>query len=121
MFKLDLEKVEGTRDQIANIRWVREKAKELKTIHFCFTDHSLWLCGSQQTGKFWKRWEYQNTLPASWETCMQVKKQQLEPDMEQQTDSKLGKKYTDDTTLMAESKELKNFLMKVKEESKMLA
>ena len=39
------------------------------------------------------RWEYQTTLPASWETCMQVKKQQLEPDMEQQTGSKLGKKY----------------------------
>ena len=54
-------------------------------------DHSLWLCGSQQTGKFWKRWEYQNTLPASWETCMQVKKQQLEQDMEQRTGSKLGK------------------------------
>jgi len=43
-------------------------------------------------GKFWKRWEYQITLPASWDTCMQVKKQQLEPDMEQQTGSKLGKK-----------------------------
>ena len=39
-------------------------------------------------GKFWKRWEYQTTLPASWETCMQVKKQQLELDMEQQTGSK---------------------------------
>ena len=38
-------------------------------------------------GKFWKRWEYQ-TWPASWETCMQVKKQQLELDMEQQTGSK---------------------------------
>ena len=37
------------------------------------------------------RWEYQTTLPASWEICIQVKKQQLEPDMEQQTDSKLGK------------------------------
>ena len=44
-----------------------------------------------QTGKFLKRWEYQTTWPASWETCMQVKKQQLEPDMEQQTGSKLGK------------------------------
>ena len=43
--------------------------------------------------KFWKRWEYQITLPAFWETCMQVKKQQLEPDMEQQTGSKLGKEY----------------------------
>ena len=51
------------------------------------------LCGSQQIGKFLKRWEYQTTLPASSETCMQVKKQQLEPDMEQQTGSKLGKKY----------------------------
>ena len=47
----------------------------------------------QQTGKFFKRWEYQNTLPAFWEICMQVKKQQLleldmELDMEQQTGSK---------------------------------
>ena len=39
-------------------------------------------------GKFWKRWEYQITWPASWETCMQVRKQQLELDMEQQTASK---------------------------------
>ena len=39
-------------------------------------------------GKFWKRWEYQTTWPASWETYMQVRKQQLEPDMEQQTGCK---------------------------------
>ena len=39
-------------------------------------------------GKFWKRWEYQTTWPASWETCMQVRKQQLEVDMEQDTGSK---------------------------------
>ena len=44
-------------------------------------------------GKFWKRWEYQTTWPASWEICMQVRKQQLEMDMEQQTGSKLGKVY----------------------------
>jgi len=43
-------------------------------------------------GKFFKRLEYQTTLPASWETYMQVKKQQLKPNMEQQTGSKLGKK-----------------------------
>ena len=43
---------------------------------------------SQQTGKFFKRWEYQTTLPVSREICMQVKKQQLEPDMEQQIASK---------------------------------
>ena len=39
-------------------------------------------------GKFWKRWEYQTTWPACWETCMQVRKQQLELDIEQQTGSK---------------------------------
>ena len=44
-------------------------------------------------GKFWKRWEYQTTLSASWEICMQVKKQLLEPNMEQQTSSKLGKEH----------------------------
>ena len=43
--------------------------------------------------KFWKRWEYQTTLAASWEMCMQVKKQKLELDMEQQTASKSGKEY----------------------------
>ena len=45
--------------------------------------------------KLWKikRWELQTTLPASWETCIQVRKQQLEPEMDQQTGSKLGKEY----------------------------
>ena len=47
---------------------------------------SVWVTANY--GKFWKRWEYQTTLPASWEICMQVKKQELELDMEQQTDSK---------------------------------
>ena len=45
------------------------------------------------SGKFFKTWEYQTTWPASWEICMQVRKQQLELDMEQQTGSKLGKEY----------------------------
>ena len=44
---------------------------------------NFWVCGSQQTGKLWKRWEYQTTWPASWEICMQVRKQQLELDTEQ--------------------------------------
>ena len=44
-------------------------------------------------GKFWKRWEYQTTWPASWKTCMQIRKQQLELDMEQQTGSKEEKEY----------------------------
>ena len=52
---------------------------------------TVWI--TTNCGKFWKRREYQTTLPASWEICMQVKKQQLGPDMEQQTDSKSGKEY----------------------------
>ena len=51
------------------------------------------MSGSTNYGKFWKRWEYQTPWPASWEICMQVKKQQLELDMEQQPGSKLGKEY----------------------------
>ena len=43
--------------------------------------------------EFLKRWEYQTTWPASWEICMRVKKQQLEPDIEQRTGSKLGREY----------------------------
>ena len=51
------------------------------------------LCVSQQSGKFLKKEEYQTTLPASCEICMQIKKQQLEPDMEQRTGSKLRKEF----------------------------
>ena len=80
----------GTRDQIANIRWIREKAREFqKNIYFCFIDYAkafVWITIS--CGKFWKRWEYQTIWPVSWETCMQARKQQLELDMEQQTGSK---------------------------------
>ena len=54
---------------------------------------SLWVCRSQPTVKFWKRSEYQTTFPASWEICMQVKKQQFKLDVEQQTGSKLGMAY----------------------------
>ena len=52
---------------------------------------TVWI--TTNCGKFFKRWEYQTTLLASWEICMQIKKQQLEPDMEQWTSSKLGKEY----------------------------
>ena len=52
---------------------------------------TVWITANY--GKFFKRLEYQTTLPFSWEICMQVKKQQLELDMEQQTGSKLGKEY----------------------------
>ena len=49
--------------------------------------------GIQSNYYVWKRWEYQTTWPTSWETCMQVRKQQLELDLEQQTSSKSGKEY----------------------------
>ena len=81
----------GTRDQIANIRWIIKKAREFqKNIYFCFIGYAKSFdCVNQATcGRFWERWEYQTTRPASWETCIQVRKQQLELDMEQQTGSK---------------------------------
>ena len=81
----------GTRDQIANIHWIIEKAWEFqKNIDFCFIDYAkpLTVGITINCGKSWKRWDYQTTWPTSWETCMQVKKQELELDMEKQTDSK---------------------------------
>ena len=90
-------KSRGTRDQIANICWIIEKAREFqKNIYFCFigyakafdcVDHNkLW--------KIHKWWEYQTTWLASWEICMQVNKQKLELDMvPEQTGSKSGKEY----------------------------
>ena len=81
----------GTRDQIANIHWIVEKAREFqKNIYFCFIDYAKafdWV-DHNNCEKFFKRWDYQTTWPASWETYMQVRKQQLELDMEQQTGSK---------------------------------
>ena len=76
----------GTRDQIANIRWIMEKIREFqKNIYFCFIDYAkAFDCVDHiNCGKFWKRLEYQATWSASWEICMQVRKQQLELDMEQ--------------------------------------
>ena len=81
----------GTRDQIANIRWIIEKQESSRktSISALLTMPKLltvWI--TRNCGKFWKRWEHQITWPASWETYMQVRKQQLELDMEQQTGSK---------------------------------
>ena len=85
----------GTRDQIANIHWIIEKVREFqKNIYFSFIDYAkAFVCITTNCGTFFKRWEYQTTLPASWEMCMQVRKQQLELDTEQQTGSKSGKEY----------------------------
>ena len=59
-----------------------------------------WNCGSVKMGEGEFEEDYQTTWPASWETCMQVKKQQLEPDVEQQTGSKLRKDYVKLVTLL---------------------
>ena len=81
----------GTRHQIANIHWIKEKAREFqKNIYFCFIDYAK-AFDCVDHNKLWKilkEMEYQTTWLASWETCMQVRKQQLELDMEQQTGSK---------------------------------
>ena len=84
----------GTINQIANIRWIIGKANEFqKNIYFCFLDHVKAFDFTTNSGKFLKRREYQTTLPASWETFMQVEKQQLELDIEKWTGLKLGKEY----------------------------
>ena len=88
MFKLVLEKAEPPEIKLPNIRWIIENEFQ-KNICYCFIDYAkafVWI--TINCGKFWKRWEYQTTWPASWEICMQVRKQQLELDMEQQTGSK---------------------------------
>ena len=81
----------GIRDQIANICWIMEKAREFqKNICFCFMDYAkAFDCADHN--KLWKILKVMGistTWPASWETYMQVRKQQLELDMEQQTGSK---------------------------------
>ena len=84
----DFRKGRGTRDQIANIHWIMEKGREFqKNIYFCFIDYAKALdcVDHNKLWKFWKTWEYQTTWSASWEICMQVRKQQLELDMKQQT------------------------------------
>ena len=89
-------KGKGTRDQIANICWIIEKARECqKNICFCFIDYTkAFDCvNHNKCGKFLKRWEYQSILPESWQTYMGVKEQELEQDTKQWTGSKLGKEY----------------------------
>ena len=86
----------GTRDQITNICWIMEKAREFqKNIYFCFIDYAkAFNCvdhnkleNSERDGNTRPSW------PASWETCVQIKKQQLELDIEQWTGSKLERLY----------------------------
>ena len=96
MFKMDLEKMEEPEIKLPTSIGLSNKQKNSRKIS---TSASLtmlkpltvWI--TTNCGKFFKRWEYQTTWPASWEICMQIKKQQLELDMEQQTGSKSEKEY----------------------------
>ena len=95
MFKLVLEKAEEPEIKLPTSTGSskqQESSRKTSTSALLTISKPL-LCGSQQTGKFLKWWEYEIILPASWEICTQVKKQQLELNMEQQTGSKLGKEY----------------------------
>ena len=86
----------GTREQIANIHWIIEKAREFqKNIYSTLLTMpkllTVWI--TINCSKFLKRWGHWTTRSDSWEICVQVKKQQLELDRDQQTGSKLGKEY----------------------------
>ena len=85
------------REQIANIHCIMEKQGDSKKFFFSSSlltmlkPLTVWITTNCE--KFLRKWKYQTTLSVSWETCIWVKKQQLEPDIEQLTDSKLGKEY----------------------------
>ena len=91
MFKLDLEKAEEPELKLpaSSGSWKKQENSRKTSTSASLTmlkPLSVWI--TTKCEKFLKRWEYQTTLPASWETCMQVKEEQLELDMEQQTGSK---------------------------------
>ena len=90
MFKLDLEKAEQPEIKLPTYIGSSKKWEFQKNIYFYFIDYAkAFDCvDHNKLWKFWKRREYQTTWSASWEICMQVRKQQLELDMEQQTGSK---------------------------------
>ena len=96
MLKLVLEKAEEPEIKLPTSAgsWKKQESSRKTPISALLTmpkPLTVWI--TINSGKFWKRWEYQTTWPASWEIWMQVKKQRLEPDIAQQTGSKLGKGY----------------------------
>ena len=96
MFKLVSEKAEEPEIKLSTSAgsWKKQDSSRKTSISALLTmPKPLTVWSTINCGKFWERWEYQTTWPASWEICMQVKKQQLELDVEQQTGSKLAKKY----------------------------
>ena len=91
MFKLVLEKAKEPEIKLppsTGSLKKQESSRKTSTSALLTMPKPLIVWISTNCGKFWKRWEYQITWPASWETCMEVRMQQLELDMEQQTGSK---------------------------------
>ena len=91
MFKLVLEKAEEPEIKLpisagSSKKQERSRKTSISALLTTPEPSTVWI--TINCGKFWRRWEYQTTWPASWETCMQVRKQQLELDMEQQTGAK---------------------------------
>ena len=96
MYKLDLEKVEELEIKLPTSTGTskkKENSRKISTSALLTTSKPLTMWITRKCGKSLKAKEYQNTLPASWKICVQVKKQQLELDMEQQTVSKSAKEY----------------------------
>ena len=96
MFKLVLEKAEEPEIKLptsVGSSKKQESSRKTSSSALLTMPKALTVWITTNCEKFWKRWEYQTTWPASWEICMQVKKQQLKLNMEQQTGSKWGKEY----------------------------
>ena len=96
MFKLDLKKAEEPDIKLPTTSGSLEKqgnSRKPSTSASSTTIKLLTVWITTNCGKFFKRCDYQTTLPAFWEICMKVKKQQLEPYTEEWTSSKLGKEY----------------------------
>ena len=96
MFKLVLEKADEPEIKLptsAGSSKKQDSFRKTSTSALSTPPKPLTVWITKNCGKFWKRWDYQTTWPASWETCMQVMKQQLELDMEQQSSSKQEKEY----------------------------
>ena len=96
MFKPVLQKAEEPEIKLpTSAGSLKKQESSRKNTYFCFIDYAkpLTVWTTTNCGKFLKRWEYQTTLVASWESCKQVKNQQLEPEMEQWTGSKSEKDY----------------------------
>ena len=91
MFKLDLEKPEIKLSTSTGSSKKQESSRKTSISAWLTMPKPVTMWITINCGKFWKRWEYQTTLPASWEICMQVRKQQLELDMEPTDLFQIGK------------------------------